>query len=462
MDGMTAALNADDLRSRLAELIEKHDVPGAALGLFHDGQVIEVAAGVINKNTGVEATPDTVFEIGSQGKTWTATALMQLVDEGLADVDATVRTYLPDFKVADPEVSEAVTLRHLLAHTSGIDGDHFEDCGRGDDVLERYVASCASLHQTHPMGATMSYCNTGYSIIGRIIEVLTGKVWDDVMGERLFQPLGLTHTGTFLEDVLAHRIAVGHVAPAPGQPLEVSAAVLPRSAGPMGLIRSTVGEVLTFARLHLEDGRGQDGKQLVSAERIRAMQVPQVEVPDRFTLGSHWGLGLILFNWDGHFLYGHDGGTIGQSSVLRILPEANTAITLLGCGGDVESVYRTLFSEVLAEVAGVTVPPLPEPPATPVKLDLARYAGAYERLASRYDLQVEDGRLVGTITLSGPLVELVPDPVTKISMVPVDETTFLVYAEGEPEPAPGVFYAFEDGLPQYLHSGARANPRARG
>jgi CubicO group peptidase (beta-lactamase class C family) len=459
MVAMAAIVDPDHLRSRLAELIAEHDVPGAALGLLQDGEVIEVAAGVINKNTGVEATPDTVFEIGSMGKAWTTTVLMQLVDEGKADVDATVRTYIPDFKVADPEVSEVVTLRHLLAHTSGIDGDHFEDCGRGDDVLERYVASCAALHQTHPMGATMSYCNTGFSILGRIIEVLTGEVWDDVMRERLYEPLGLTHSATFLQDVMAYRIAVGHVAPAPGQPLEVSASFLPRSAGPMGLIISTVGDVLAFAKLHLDDGRTPDGKQLVSADSIRAMQSPQVEIPDSFTLGSHWGLGMILFDWNGHFLYGHDGGTIGQSSVLRILPEANLAVTLLGCGGDVGSVYRTLFSEVLSEVAGVTVPPLPKAPETPPELDLSRYAGTYERLANRYDLQPEDGRLVGTITISGPLVEYLPDPVTKISMTAVDETTFLVYAEGEPEPAPGVFYAFEDGVPQYLHSGARANPR---
>jgi CubicO group peptidase (beta-lactamase class C family) len=456
---MGSILNANELRSRLNELISEHDVPGAALGVLRDGEVIEVAAGVINKNTGVEATPDTVFEIGSMGKAWTTTVLMQLVDEGKADVDATVRTYIPDFKVADPEVSEVVTLRHLLAHTSGIDGDHFEDFGRGDDVLERYVASCASLHQTHPLGATMSYCNTGYSILGRIIELLTGKVWDDVMRERLYAPLGLEHSATFLQDVMKYRISVGHVAPAPGEPLEVSASFLPRSCGPMGLIISTVGDVLSFARLHLEDGRTPDGKQLVSGESIRAMQSPQIEIPDRFTLGSHWGLGMILFDWDGHFLYGHDGGTIGQSSVLRIFPEGNMAITLLACGGDSESVYRTLFSEILTEVAGVAVPPIPEAPETPVELDLTRYAGAYERLSNRYDLRPEDGKLVGTITLSGPLVEYVPDPVTKIEMTPVDETTFLVYAEGEPEPAPGVFYAFEDGVPQYLHSGARANPR---
>ncbi|MFN2590487.1 MAG: serine hydrolase domain-containing protein, partial [Actinomycetota bacterium] len=202
---MSGLLDPAALRTRLQELMKEHEVPGAAVGVFAEGRTIEVAAGVVNLRTGVEATPDTVFELGSIGKSWTATALMQLVDEGLADLDVPIRTYLPDFRVADPDVSATVTLRHLLSHTSGIDGDHFEDTGRGDDCLERYVASCASLGQTHPMGDTMSYCNTGYSIIGRIIEVLTDKVWDDAMRERLFEPLGLTRTGTLPEHAILHR-----------------------------------------------------------------------------------------------------------------------------------------------------------------------------------------------------------------------------------------------------------------
>jgi CubicO group peptidase (beta-lactamase class C family) len=145
-----------DLQPRLAALIDEHKVPGAALGVLHDGEIAAVAAGVVNLRTGVEATSDTVFQIGSQGKMWTATVLMQLVDEGLVDIDAPVRTYLPEFAVADAEVSSSVTLRHLLSHTSGIDGDHFADFGRGDDCLQRYVESCAARGQTHPHGATMS------------------------------------------------------------------------------------------------------------------------------------------------------------------------------------------------------------------------------------------------------------------------------------------------------------------
>ena len=450
-----------DLQPRLASLVEEHDVAGAAIGVLHDGTVTTAAAGFANRRAGVEATPDTVFQIGSQGKMWTATVLMQLVDEGLVDIDASVRTYLPEFTVADPDVSTAVTLRHLLTHTSGIDGDNFADFGRGDDCLERYVESCVSLEQTHPLGATMSYCNTGFSILGRVIEVVTGKVWDAVMRERLFEPLSLGHTGTLPEEALLHRAAVGHVAPGPGAPLEVAPVwMLPRSCGPMGLINSTVDDVLTFARLHLDNGATEDGTQLVSAERIGAMRQPLVASPDPHTIGTHWGLGVILFDWDGRPVYGHDGGTIGQSSRLRIVPDADVAISLVANGGPgTQRVYEVLFGELMAELAGITMPPPLQLPAQTPDVDLARFAGTYQRLSVRYDLTPEDGRLVGTVTLSGPIAALTPHPVSAVTFTPVDATTFLVQDEESPTPTPAVFYDFADGIPQYLHTGARANPR---
>src|SRR4051812_40084371 len=83
----------------------------------------------------------------------TASVIMRLVEQGLLTLDEPLVTWLPEFRVADPDASLLVTVRHLLTHTSGIDGDHFHDTGRGDDCLERYVESCAELPQLHPLGA---------------------------------------------------------------------------------------------------------------------------------------------------------------------------------------------------------------------------------------------------------------------------------------------------------------------
>lgn len=453
-------MNQEGLQARLDELCKQHSVPGAAVGVFHDGEITEVACGVTNLNTGVETTTDTVFQIGSITKVWTTTLLMQLVDEGQVELDAPVRTYLPSFAVADEDVAAKVTVRHLLTHTSGIDGDHFEDFGRGDDCVERYVDACVNLHQTHPLGATMSYCNTGFSITGRIIEVLTGKIWDEVIRERLFTPLGLTHTSTLPEEAILFRAASGHISPKPGDDPELASVwMLPRIAGPMGLINSTARDVLAFAKMHLDGGKAEDGTQVLSATSVRAMQERQVQVPNPHALGSHWGLGWILFDWGNRHLYGHDGGTIGQSAFLRVAPDSNLAICMLTNGGEPSRVYRTLFTELFAELADIHMPPLPEAPQVPPHLDLSLYAGAYERLNIRYDLAVKDGALAGTVTQSGPLAELLPRPVQNVSLVPVDATTFLATTEGLTAPMPAAFFEFEDGRPRYLHVGARANRR---
>jgi CubicO group peptidase (beta-lactamase class C family) len=430
--------------------------------LLHHGEVSEAAAGVLNLDTGVEVTTDSVFQIGSQGKTWTAAALMTLVDEGLIDLDEPLRTYLPDFEVADPEVSKKVTPRHLLTHTSGIDGDFFEDFGRGDDCLELYVKACSKLEQTHPLGETMSYCNTGYAITGRLIEVVTGKVCDDAMRERIYAPLGLTRTSTLPEEAILHRVSVGHMKPAPDQPLMVAPVwILPRITGPAGLINSTVGDVLKFVRIFLNEGRSEDGTQVLSPTAVAKMKKRHIEIPDPYVLGSHWGAGLIVFDWDGREVWGHDGDTLGQHSLMRFFPDEDLAVVVLTNGPGARKVAKDLFSEIFAEV-GVRIPQPPKPPSSPPDIDLSRYAGTYERLAISYDLGVEGDELAGTVSVSGPLASMVPDPVQKVRLAPVDQKTFLAYSEGEEEPGTAAFYDFHDGVPGYLHNGARANKRVSG
>ncbi|HBM88203.1 MAG TPA: serine hydrolase, partial [Rhodobiaceae bacterium] len=132
---MTSAFDLSDL----PELIDRFHVPGASIAVWHNGALSEAAAGVVNLNTGVETTTDTLFQIGSITKLYTTVLVLQLVEEGLLTLDDPIRKWLPDFKVGDAETSAKVTLRHLLTHTSGIDGDYFVDAGRGEDRIEKFV-----------------------------------------------------------------------------------------------------------------------------------------------------------------------------------------------------------------------------------------------------------------------------------------------------------------------------------
>lgn len=466
---MHGPIDDDDLHRRLAEVLPPNKVPGAAAAVLHDGEVVATAAwGSANRRSGVDATTDTVFQIGSITKVWTATLAMMLVDDGLLDVDAPVVRYLPDFAVADPDVSQQVTLRHLLSHTSGIAGDHFHDTGRGDDTLERYVSSCRDLGQEHALGAAMSYCNSGYSILGRIIEVVTGggRTWDSVLRERLLGPLGLRRTNTLPEEALLHRAALGHPL-VPGRDEATPARVwtLARSAGPAGLITSTVTDVLTFVGLHLAGGVAADGTRLVSEEGIARMQEPQIDIPDRWTLGDRWGLGWILFDWDGHAGYGHDGATIGQYAFLRVLPETGSALVLLTNGGNARPAFNTLASGVFADLVGVTVPTVPALPAVSPALDLSRYAGSFRRLNVDAELTVDEDGLVAAVTQSGELAAFTPveHRTQRLRLHPVDESVFLAVAEANPDapPAPFVFFDVDEasGRPRRFHFGARAMTR---
>lgn len=460
---MATTTERSTLRDRLEELRERHGVPAAAVAVLGGDEVDAAASGVLNLATGVEATADSLFQIGSITKVWTATLVMQLVDEGRIELDAAVRRYLPGFRVADEEVSGSVTIRHLLTHTSGIDGDHFADTGRGDDYLERYVETCAELPQVHPLGATMSYCNTGYTILGRVLEVVTETVWDELLRTRLVEPLGLTHTVTLPEDVLRFRAAIGHIQP-PGQDLRPAPAWgLPRTAGPAGSICSTAAELLEFARLHLEDGLSRDGTRLLSEEAARAMRQRQVEVPTGGIDESeaHWGLGWSVYTWSERTVVGHDGGTIGQAAFLRVVPDANTAVALLTNGGDPYGLFRDLCGELLAETAGVQLPPPPVPSESPPAFEAASYVGRYDRAGTSIEVMARDGGLVAIQTVTGLGSEMAPEPV-ELSLVPFDaerEVFLTQYPALKGAWLPVRFTTLADGR-RCLHIGGRATPRA--
>ena len=186
---LNGVLDAGHWQERLGELAERHRVPGAVLGVLRlrpegEDELVETAWGVLNLETGVETTTDSVFQIGSITKTWIATMAMQLVDEGVLRLDDPVRRVLPELRLADREAAAQVTMRHLLAHTSGIDGDIGHEAS-GEEAVAKYVAALAGVGQTHPPGATWSYCNSGYVIAGRVVEALTGGTWDQAVRERL-------------------------------------------------------------------------------------------------------------------------------------------------------------------------------------------------------------------------------------------------------------------------------------
>lgn len=446
---------ADELGDVSAELragIEEFKVPGASFAVMHGGETHSVAAGVLNVNTGVEVTPDSVFQIGSITKLFTSTLVMQLVDEGLVELDMPLRRYLPEFTVADSAATEAITVRHLLTHTSGIDGDFFQDTGRGDDCVERYLLACSALPQLHAPGDGWSYCNAGFVLLGRLIERLRGRTWDSALKGSLLRPIGAASLVSLPEDALLLRASAGHIALPGGEARAVPLTLLPRSNGPAGATPfGATSDLFAFARMHLNAGEAPGGTAVVSKESVASMQTPQHDF-DAPAEPAHWGLGWMLFDWGGERVIGHDGGTVGQYSFFRVLPAKGIAVALLTNGGQATRLYRRMFEHAFSRLAGISLPPLPV--ATEgFAVEAARYTGTYAKLSSRVEVTESEGRLTATVTtLKSPAS--VPMPPQVLQLKPIDKRRFL--AEG-PEGGPPQVMNFdrfgEDGRPMRLNAG---------
>jgi len=456
-------LNTANWTARLKELASRTRVHGATLGIWSGGQEMLAAHGVLNAATRVPVTTDSLFQVGSITKIWTATMIMQLIDEGLLALDTAVSRALPGVRLGAGDVGDRVTVRHLLTHTSGIDGDIFTDTGRGDECVQRYVDELAGAPSVFAPGAAYSYSNSGYVLLGRIIEVLDGQSWDESLRERLTRPLSVTRTVTLPEEAILHRAAVGHNRC--GTPVHVWG--LPRSVGPAGLITATASDLLTFARLHLDGGVTADGKRLLSEASVAAMQSPCAAIPEFSAPGAAIGLGWRLSRWDDRTIIGHDGDTIGQSAYLRIDPEAGVAACLLTNSSASENLYREVFSEVFGALAGVTVPapPRPGPAGAGGTTDLERYAGRYERTSRRLDVSVRDGQLRIVLTMTGNLAALTDSEPEELLLHPAEPfdssaTRFVLRSRDDEPWGPLSFGQLGDGTP-YIYLSGRVTPRVR-
>nr|WP_062332661.1 serine hydrolase domain-containing protein [Herbidospora sakaeratensis] len=434
------------LDEHLAPILAARGVPGASVAVLAGGRVVTAAAGVLSTATGVAATPDSVFQIGSITKLWTSALVLQLVDDGLVDLDVPVRVYLPELAAGDP----SITTRQLLCHVAGFEGDVFTDTGRGDDAVERYVASIRDIPQLFPPGEVFSYNNTGFVVLGRLVEVMRGEPFDRVLVGRLAAPLGLTHVSPSPYEAILHRAAVGHLPGEGGGPVPAPTWALARSNAPAGsMLAMTARDLAGFAAAHLEGGAG-----LLKPGTVAAMWRPQVRLPRLSGMAAAWGLGWELEEHDGRAVVGHDGGTIGQAAFLRLVPDRGVAVALLTNGGDVLGAYADVVGHLLGELAGVALPPRPTPPAAPEPIDPTPYLGRYADTI--YDITVSQDA-DGAIWL-----ERVPkDVIAEIGEKPL--RTRLVHLEGDSlialEAIHGVHPVFafvgrdESGLAKHIHYG---------
>jgi hypothetical protein len=294
---------------------------------------------------------------------------------------------------------------------------------------------CGELEFLAPPGRHYNYCNAGYAILGRLLEVVRGKTYDQVLRDHLLTPLGAARSTTFAEEAAFARTAVGHVAGPDGKPMLAPPIALARALGPAGFsLYSTVEDLIAFAQAHMA------GEGPVSAGVAMAMRTPHAQLPD-----AHWGLGWKL-SGDGMAFVGHDGGTIGQSAHLWTVPAQGLAIAMCANGGRSGRAWEELAYPIFREVCGQTpTPALPPDLSGPV--DLTPFEGVFENLGVAVEIVAQDGGL-RCVAVQRQIA--MPDIV--FSMRPLGEGRFratigdddkvvTAFLEPGPDGRPEIFYA---------------------
>ena len=379
---------------RIAERVEgwreELDVPGATFGLRAAGETYSIGVGVTHVEHPLPVTDETIFQIGSITKTVTATAMMRLVERGQLDLQAPVRTYLPDYRVRDANVSESVSVWHLLTHRAGWTGDVFTDTGDGDDAAARYVDSMADFEQLAPLGRHFSYNNASFCVAGRIIEALTGTTYEEALRELIFEPLGMERSFLIPDQVMLHRFAVGHQAAEDGNRV-LSPWAIPRGMNAAGGISCHIHDLLRYGEYHLGDG-----SPLLRPESLAEMHKRQT--PSLPYMG--WcGLAWMISGDAGKTRFWHTGGTNGQNAVLTLVPAHQLALGMMTNGDKGTALHDRFNKAVLREFCGIVIaePRVIESSAE----ELAQYEGFYVGMMREIHLRMEDDALVALIRATG-------------------------------------------------------------
>lgn len=340
----------DEIAALVTAKMAEYRVPGVGLGLFADGQLHLRGFGVTSLDEPQPITEDTLFTIASISKTMTATAVMKLVDSGRVDLRAPVRRYLPGFRVLDDEASRTVSPWHCLTHTPGWEGQITTE-DRGAEALAHFASSIMpTLPQLARPGEAWSYNNAGFALTGRLLEVVTGRSIHDALRALVFAPLGLTRTFTRLTDAMTYRQSLGH-RDRDGR-AEVIRPFQTTSSTTAGGVITSVSDLMTYARVHLGDGRAPGGAPYVSRATLDLMQTAQLR---KHGTTDEMGLGWHLRTVGGVATMAHGGTLNGHCLLLQLVPSRNLAFTVLTNHQDGWRLVQDVERAILQRYAGASL-----------------------------------------------------------------------------------------------------------
>ena len=314
-------------------------VPGISLAVIEGDQVAHFQGFTRKAGTpcgqvrpgGEAPSPQTPFFIGSLTKSFTATAVMQLVEAGKVELDAPVQYYLPWFRVADVQASALMTVRHLLNQTSGLSTAAgsivLADFDNSPDATERQVRALSKLKLSHPAGSKCEYSNLNYNILGLIVEAASGELYAAYVQSHIFDPLEMRHSYSSKEEAKQNGLAVGHrhwfslPFPVPNMPI-------PRGSLPSGQLISSSEDMAHYLIAHLNGGRYKD-VQILSEEGIAELHHGAVDFSMFGVSSGRYGMGWFDIDMGQTKTYSHSGNVPDFSAFMALLPEQKRGVILL-------------------------------------------------------------------------------------------------------------------------------------
>ncbi|WP_257454729.1 serine hydrolase domain-containing protein [Archangium lipolyticum] len=394
-----------ELKESIDQLVEERmrhgRIPGLSLVVVRDGKPVYVRGyGSANLESGEPMTACTRVSVGSTTKSMTALALLQLVEQGKVDLEAPVTRYLPWFQTADGRGS-GILVKQLLSHTSGMPAKSLLEGTTDDGALERRVRSFSQLSLAFPPGQGWMYSNTGYAVLGLIVQTVSGMPYEQYLANHVFQPLGMNHTTFGPPPEATGHLAQGY-AWTRGNTRPVPM-LLAREQHPAGASTySSAHDVSRYLAAMLAKGRGVHGR-VITPETLHQMWQPAAATSADAAYGWGWELGPM----SGRQAVYHDGSVIGSGSMFMLFPEDNLAVaTLANLNGPHQ---QELAKSVAALLLGAEPPPAPplvyRAPSTfvPDTSVWQRYVGDYVlHIYGRMRLYEESGRLLADWTYTTP------------------------------------------------------------
>jgi CubicO group peptidase (beta-lactamase class C family) len=340
--------NAVDRVAR--DTMTRWKVPGLAVAVVRNDKVVYLKGyGTRQLGAAVPVTPDTVFQIGSDSKAFTTTALAMLVDEKKVDWDDPVRKHVEYFHLADPCADSLVTVRDIVTHRSGL-SRHDELWDYTNMTREQVIRAVSTVRLTRPIRTSWQYSNIMYMLAGEVVASAAKMPWADFVTTRIFNPLGMRSSSISEADWEKSEHAAGYWYNSKTDQVLPQAAQAYESLAPAGTIKSSARDMAQWLRFQLANG-SIDGKRLVSEEaivetktRVEKKNAPETNI---LTYGMAWG----VQDYRGELLVSHGGALNGFRANVALLPNQNAGVVVLanlGRSSAVTALRNSIVDLILA------------------------------------------------------------------------------------------------------------------